>query len=256
MIKGKDLLSHIDNASLGKAAKWQRLVSKLVAESQVPWTAVGHSLLDSRASVAPSGRKRGEQALRTCAASYHPTPPFLTTVQVGRYVCVTRGPFFKAVTAERKAGAYCVLPLDLQLPSDAAAFRALDLRDFNGNVHELLQICPEVLELDDDSLSLVTRVPRAVLWQYALEEKLMQLICTAIYTHRVLKDFSTPLPEYKPTQWLRAKVSCPSPPSPHPHLTPHPRLTRTSPASMRRPAMKAGVRGGSTSTATTARLSS
>lgn len=68
MVKGKDLLSHIDNASLGKAAKWQRLVSKLVAESQVPWTAVGHSLLDSRASVAPGGRKRGEQA-RTCAAS-------------------------------------------------------------------------------------------------------------------------------------------------------------------------------------------
>ena len=136
---------------------------------------------------------------------------------------MTRGPFFKAVTAERKAGAYCVLPLDLQLPSDAAAFRALDLRDFNGNVHELLQICPEVLELDDDSLSLVTRVPRAVLWQYALEEKLMQLICTAIYTHRVLKDFSTPLPEYKPTQWLRAKVSCPSPPShPPPHTPPSP----------------------------------
>ena len=136
-------------------------------------------------------------------------------------MCMTRGPFFKAVTAERKAGAYCVLPLDLQLPSDADAFRALDLRDFNGNVHELLQICPEVLELDDDSLSLVTRVPRAVLWQHALEEKLLQLICTAIYTHRVLKDFSTPLPEYKPTQWLRAKVSCPSPPSPHPHLTPY-----------------------------------
>ena len=136
-------------------------------------------------------------------------------------MCMTRGPFFKAVTAERKAGAYCVLPLDLQLPSDADAFRALDLRDFNGNVHELLQICPEVLELDDDSLSLVTRVPRAVLWQHALEEKLLQLICTAIYTHGVLKDFSTPLPEYKPTQWLRAKVSCPSPPSPHPHLTPY-----------------------------------
>ena len=133
---------------------------------------------------------------------------------------MTRGPFFKAVTAERKAGAYCVLPLDLQLPSDAAAFLALDFRDFNGNVHELLQICPEVLELDDDSLSLVTRVPRAILWQHALEEKLLQLICTAIYTHRVLKDFSTPLPEYKPTQWLRAKVSCPSPPSPHRHLTP------------------------------------
>ena len=142
---------------------------------------------------------------------------------------MTRGPFFKAVTAERKAGAYCVLLLDLQLPSDAAAFNALDLRDFNGNVHELLQICPEVLELDDDSLSLVTRVPRAVLWQHALEEKLLQLICTAIYTHRVLKDFSTPLPEYKPTQFLRAKVSCPLPPSsppppqphPHPHSHPH-----------------------------------
>ena len=173
---------------------------------------------------------------------------------------MTRGPFFKAVTAERKPGAYCVLPLDLQLPSDAAAFCALDLRDFNGNLHELLQICPEVLELDDDSLSLVTRVPRAVLWQHALEEKLLQLICTAIYTHGVLKDFSTPLPEYKPTQWLRAKESCPSPVllalTPPPHRQPSLGLTRTSQASGRRLAMKAGKRGGSISTATTARPSS